>query len=323
MDTIDNSELTFDDMAAQAGVDASIETESSESEHTETEGTESAQSAGTQGTEAQYQPNFKFKVKDKELEFDDLYRGVVTNADAEKKVREWHEKYHGFDEIKASRDTVKGEFEKYRSSIDPILQRLQIADLHFKNNDVEGLLNALEIPESVLAEHFERKAAVSRLSPEAQFEYNRQQNESREANFYRKQYEALQAENYQKQIDNIRNSKSMEMDQAINDPAVSSIAKGFDAQFGEGAFKEELRQRGQMQWEQTKKDVPAKLIAEQMAARYGHFAQTQVPPAANNQVPLKKSAPVIPAAQSTGKSAVKKSFTSFDEMEAAYKNGEY
>src|SRR5574343_1562020 len=71
-----------------------------------------------------YQPTYKFKVKDQELEFDDLFKPLVTSKEAEAKIREFHEKYHGIEEVKKHRDEIRQNWESYRQNDEPVLNQL-------------------------------------------------------------------------------------------------------------------------------------------------------------------------------------------------------
>ena len=69
-----------------ASTDAPAEAQSTESTDLSTEQVSSEVAAAA--SEPAYAPNYKFKVKDKELEFDDFVRGAVTSKEHEAKLRD-------------------------------------------------------------------------------------------------------------------------------------------------------------------------------------------------------------------------------------------
>jgi hypothetical protein len=63
-----------------------------------------------------WKPSFKFKVKDKELEFDDFVKPIIKTKDLEQKFKDLYEKAHGLDEVKTSRETFKQQVKSGRAS---------------------------------------------------------------------------------------------------------------------------------------------------------------------------------------------------------------
>ena len=59
-----------------------------------------------------YEPNFTYKVKDEEYEFDDFLRGGLTSKDQEEALRELYTKSRGLDGYKEKLSTKEQEYEK-------------------------------------------------------------------------------------------------------------------------------------------------------------------------------------------------------------------
>src|SRR5688500_2643210 len=64
-----------------------------------------------------YTPDFKVKIKGKEFEIDEMFRGLIKDADSEKKVKEFFEKAYGIDFVKQDRKALKDEHEGFKSQV--------------------------------------------------------------------------------------------------------------------------------------------------------------------------------------------------------------
>jgi hypothetical protein len=69
-----------------------------------------------------YTPDFKVKIKGKELEIDEMFRGLIKDSDSEKKVKEVFEKAYGIEAVKADRASIKQEHESFKTNVMPYLQ---------------------------------------------------------------------------------------------------------------------------------------------------------------------------------------------------------
>lgn len=267
-----------------------------------------------------YVPNFKFKANKQEMEFDEVFRGLVTNEEMEKKVRDFHERYYGIDEVKKHRDEIRTNYGKFREQIDPVIQNLQLANSHYQRNDLDSAFQALGMDENKVLEWARVRQQLQHLSPEARAEYNRQREEERngfrfrqEADFYRQQL-----------VERNRESKIAEINSALSAPEVIGVQTSFDQRHGQGAFKRELIRRGQLYQAETGQDLPASQIAQELLDLFGGMSapvqqtpQTSLPGQqvpARAVAPLKKNVPTLPATKSSGVSQVKATPRTFDEM---------
>ncbi len=288
-----SSETTLDSMFSEGSQDSSgLNVESAASE------------------QPAYVPNLKFSVKGQEMEFDESFRGLVTSKEMEDKVREYHTRYHGLDEIKKSREAVEGQYNQYRQQVDPLVGHFQKANEAYLRNDIDQTLEALGMDANKVLEWANFKNRLNHLSPAAREEYNRMQQEQRSS------YQAQQqAEYYRQQLmDRDRQSKISEIDQALSEPTVSSIQQSFDAKHGPNAFKRELIRRGKLYQAETGQNLPASQVASELVQFFSGYTpqpQVQQPQVA---VPLKKDVPVLPAVQSSGSTQVKKSIKSIDDI---------
>src|SRR5690606_24340502 len=76
--------------------------------------------AGTSDATQAWKPSFKFKVKDKELEFDDFVKPIIKTKDLEQKFKDLYEKAHGLDEVKTSREAFKQQVEEWKGKYNQV-----------------------------------------------------------------------------------------------------------------------------------------------------------------------------------------------------------
>lgn len=263
-----------------------------------------------------YTPNFKFKIKDQELEFDEVFRPFVNNPEVEAKFREFHEKAYGIDEVKKHRDEIRQNFEAYRQNYDPVLRVVQTAQQHYQRDNVDGVLEALGLDRNKMLEWARREQAIESLSPAARAEYDRQRQRERE--YFQSQQES---EYTREQLTQLRREQKIsEINAALSSPEAMGLQASFDQRLGPGAFKAELIRRGQLHQAQTGQEKTAFEIVNEMIQMFGHQApaQSQVPNKATAPkqagAPIKKQVPVIPATKSSGTSSVRKAIKSIDDM---------
>jgi hypothetical protein len=69
-----------------------------------------------------YTPDFKVKIKGKEHEIPEMFRGLIKDQETEKQVKEFVEKALGIDSVKQDRATIKEQFEGFKKEITPYLE---------------------------------------------------------------------------------------------------------------------------------------------------------------------------------------------------------
>lgn len=270
-----------------------------------------------------YTPNFKFKVKDKELEFDDFIKPLVKTKDLETKLRDIYEKAHGLDEVKSSRESFKQQAEEYKTKFSTMEQSLQTLGTYVKKGDFRTFFQALNIPKEQIINYAIQELKYQELPPEQRAAIDMQ----------REQEQALMQATYQnqtlqQQMANLaRQQAEFEVSQALAAPEVSSVAQAFDARVGTpGAFRAEVVRRGQYYETVHKISPPASQLVQEILNFVGVPAQTQqgsqapsqeMPgPAISNQ-----QKPVISSFSGGGaKSPTRKVPTSVDDLRKLRQN---
>jgi len=269
-----------------------------------------------------WKPSLKFKVKDKELEFDPLFKDVIKSKDQEAKMRELYEKAHGLDEVKTRRDALTQELATEKQKLTQVDQSLKNLGTLVQRKDYGTFFDILKIPKADIIQYAIQELKYQELPADQKAAIDQQRQ-------MQQQFFDLQAQNQamQQQLQGAGvQQTNFEIDQAINAPEVAAIAQAFDARAGKpGAFREELLKRGQYYENVHRISPPASQLAAELINLMGATAQVTQGQAAPSQgtqgqqaqvVQNQQQKPVIPSFQggSTNKSATKKVPMSTDDL---------
>ena len=238
-------------------VEAPVETEETETE-TEEEDDSQETAEGEVEQEAKYDPNFKYKVRDKELEFDEFLRGSITSKEQEEKLRQLYTRSVGLDEVLASRQEISGKLEGLNAQLQKVAQFVD-------RDDFDSAFKRLGIDETKVMQWMAKKLQFEDL-PEDQ---KRLYNEKRAADlalFEREERDQLRD---QQLMGILAQNRSMELDFVLAKDGVSDVAKAFDERIGQpGAFRKEVENFGLFTFQTKGKDISAEEAAVEVANRY-------------------------------------------------------
>lgn len=313
-----STESTQVDSSVDTGASAPAESSTSTSGQETAGSTEAASiEAAKQASIAKYTPNFAFKVKDKEHQFDDFIKSAIRDADTEKKARELYEKAFGLDEVKAHRQKLQEDLGAIQPKYQAVEKSLQALGSYVQKKDYRSFFEALQIPKEDVIRYAVEELKFRELPPEqkAELESRRQQEQ---------QFALIQEQNqtYAQQMQAlVQKQAEFELSQEISKPEISQLAQGYDARVGKpGAFKAEVIRRGAYYETVMQKNVSANELVNEVAMLIGGLPQGAPGSAGGmlsqgNAVAAQVTKPTIKSFQgSTGASPVKKVFSSIDEI---------
>lgn len=261
---------------------------------------------------APYQPNFKFKVLDKEHEFDDFLKGAVKDAETEKKARELYEKAYGLDSVKQDRQSLKTELSESKEKIARTDQALETIGEFARQKDFDSFFEALSIPkEQILQYALQLVQREQDPNVKAQWEANR--NATLSSRNFQQQSQDLQQRQQQFSVQ----QRTFELDQVVSRADITPVAQAYNAGMGNpGAFREYVIRIGQAH-AASGSDISAEQAVTE-AVRHlravnptlGQMAVT--PP--SQQVVAPSNKPVIPNMGGRGTSPVRPTIKSFDDL---------
>ena len=335
MSELENSSAGSVDTSSSSG---GSESSSQESSAAQTPGSSQSQTPASGGTQSQvtagaagdsaaqtvvddWKPNFKFKVKDKELEFGDDLKGLIKSKDLETKMRELHEKAYGLDEVKGTRDQVKQQLQAEQQKYGQVEQSLKVLGDYVQKKDFHSFFKALSIPkEDIIAYAIqELKYAELPADQKAQIDQQRQLQDQLRT-------EQSHSQQIQQQMSQLSvQQTNWELSQELGKPDVNQFANAYDTRVGKpGAFREEIIRRGQYYENVHKISPPVSQLVTEILNLAGHTPNPQgvgAIPQQNGQASQfapnqQQPKPVIPsfAGASATKSPTKKVPTSIADL---------
>ena len=315
-------------MEVQPDVSSATVTESSANTAAATPTQEASSSTGDQGavTGTQtpatpetpaYTPNYKFKVMDKELEFDEFVRPSITSKEHEQKLKELYEKAYGIDEVKKLRDNIRDEYKTYKEQANPVLDMVSKATKAYHADDLDTTFEILGIPKNKILQYAVKQIQLEDLSPEQKAAYNQDRQFKREYLTQQEQLQQMQAE-----VESTKTQqRAWELDQAISKPEVAQFAQAFDQRNGPGAFRNEIIMYGASRFQLTKEDLSPEQIISDIVKKYGMQAtQSQVANQTPQQMTAPKEVPVIPVAKGGSSSPAYRQVKSLKDLEQIRKD---
>lgn len=181
---------------------------------------------------APYTPNYKFKVLDKEMEIEEFMRGVIKDADSEKKVRELYEKAHGLDFVKKERDRIRQESQSYRQKTDPLMEEIKELGTFLREKDLDKFFSKFNLPEDTIVNWVADKLRYKQMTPEQRSQIDTQR--QLKDRVY-EQEQALQGSS--SALDQMRIEQTQfTIQQFQNDPEIKRMAEVFDSQAGQQGY---------------------------------------------------------------------------------------
>lgn len=278
-----------------------------------TAGTDTSAKAGAVagGTaESVYSPNYKFKVMDQELEFDEWVKKSIKDAETEKKARDLYAKAYGLEHVKNDRQAIKTQYEELKKTHTQTEEALNKVVGMAQAGDLEGFFQAFDLPiEKVLRFALE----YAQRTPEQQEYLASQRAAQQRQQEAELRYQQLAQSNEQLRVQ----QRTFELDQQLSRTEVASVAQMFDSRLGQpGAFRMEVIRRGQLH-AASGQDISAKQAVSEVMRIVGMQAPVSTDghsAAATTKVVQPNSKPVLPNIQGRGASAVKKTPKSLDDL---------
>jgi hypothetical protein len=217
-----------------------------------------------------YTPNFKFKVMDKEHEFDDFVRGAVKDQETEKKIRELYEKAYGLDVVKPRFTELRDKHKAVETQHNQLMSDIKTLREHYVRGDFDSFFQNLKIPQEKILQWVLDKANYNELPPEQKRIFDDRRSADHRAWEAEKRAEALEQQMHERIIE----AKGSALQVALAKPDIKSFADAFDQQAKKpGAFMEAVYQAGDYAWRSRNEDLSPEQAIQAVMAQYGVFLQ--------------------------------------------------
>lgn len=250
---------------------------------------------------AAYTPNLKFKVLDKEHEFDPFFKDVIKDEVSEKKIREIYEKAYGLDVVKPKFQSLRQEHEQLSTEHQGLVGNIQELREHYQKGDFDSFFGKLKIPFEKVLQYVAEKIQYQDLPPEQRQVLDARRQAEQRAEQAQKQLESRE----QMFVEQQTQAKGYMLDLTLERADVRSFAEQYQARTGK-SFRDAVIDYGEAAYF-TRKDAhgnPVDLTPEQaiteLMGNYGKLMGAQAPaaqaPAATAMAPAAPApkTPVIP-----------------------------
>jgi hypothetical protein len=260
-----------------------------------------------------YEPNYKFRVKDKEFEFEDWAKGVVKDKETEEKIRDFHAKAYGLDAVKQAREAAVAELQDLKSSKETVDTALKELGTYRANKDWDSFFEALDVPKQDILKYAVELVQRDQWTPEQRAQWQQSREAMNAAKHYQVENQQLLARQQQLSVQ----QRSFELEQALVQPEVVEVAQNYDAGTASpGAFRQFVIQIGQAHAARGEDISAAEAVAEATKHLRAVMAQNAAvqQQAATPKVVMPHQKPVIPNIQGRGTSPIRSTPKSFADL---------
>jgi len=261
-----------------------------------------------------YQPNFKYKAALEERELDEFWRPLVKDADSEKKVKELFTKVDAFDFVKTRKEHVEEQYEALAGDYDHLSSTVKNVEDSLNKGDLTSVFRQLNVTKEQIFKWTQDQINRMEMPPEErqrieQYEQAQLHNQTLEQKF-----STLESK-YQNQAVQAR---TMQLDMVLSRPDVSQFSQAWDANGGQGSFRNFVVEEAKKVFYETQMDLSPEQAVNQVMQRFGKFlnmgdSMTQAPQALNS-MQVQQQKPVIPNITGKAASPIKKVPKTLDDL---------
>lgn len=268
-----------------------------------------------------YTPNTKFKVMDKEHEFDEWIRPHIKDAETEKKAKELYEKAYGLDYVKPKYESSQKELEtvktSYQSLYNDAAEALQYKNMSMDSSGqltnsaaLEAFFKKTSLPNEVVYQWVLEKLNRNNLPPDQRRVYD-----ERDAKDLERFHQSRQIEESDSRYQKIATqAREAEVNYVLARPDINQVVQNYDSEHGTGSFKRFVAVMGKQHFDIHGEDPSGETAVSEVLkyigkAYRGQTAQPMVP-TASGEKPL----PVIPNVSGKNISPTKKSPRSIEDI---------
>lgn len=271
-------------------------------------------------TEAeQFVADYKYRADGKDMEVPEYLRPLIKDKESQEKVVQMLKKHDAFDSVSSRRDQFRTERDDARATVQKYEGAIQNMRQTYQRGDIDGFLKLCEIPEEQMLKWATEKAKyyMGDEAYRAQVDRDNQLRQTSwaketQVNEYQTKYQEMEARQLQ-----------TEFNYEMLKPEVSSFVASFDKQFGNGAFVNEVKNRGELAYLREQKTIAPSEVIQGIMKQYSTIAQVPQPapaaapsgaPAAKVVVKTAPKVTTIPTVKGTQASPTQEGFTSLDKI---------
>lgn len=281
-------------------------------------------------TPMEFTPDYKYKVRDEEHEFDEWARPLIKDEATQKHMQDLYTKGHGLALAKTERDQYKEKFGNVEQSLNILNGYVQD---YYKNPQNGGdaarnFIESLGLPKQMFLQYAVNELKYQGMTPEQRTEVDTSRQQEQYVNQLQTSNQRLMEQNEQIAL----NQRKLELNSALMETNVSAIAQDYDTRAGrQGAFQELVIDRGIYHSKVNNQDIPAGQAIDEVVnmlaignpqgtAPITQTGQVGTPPPVQTQHNVQQQKPVLP--NISGHSTVspaKRTVSSIQDIKDRYK----
>lgn len=264
-------------------------------------------------------PDYKYKADGKEVEVPEFLRGLIKDKASQEQVVNMLKKHDAFDTVSARREQFRTERDQERAEKQKYVSAIETMRNTYQRGDIDGFLKLCEISEDKMLQWATEKAKYL-MGDENYRRTVDQQNNLRQTAWQKES----QATDYQSKFQEMEARQlHTEFNYEMMKPEVSSFVTSFDKQFGNGAFVNEVKNRGELAYLREQKTIAPSEVIQGIMKQYSTIAQVpqKAQVAAPSGAPATKvivkpatKVATIPTVKGSQASPTKEGFTSLDAI---------
>lgn len=281
--------------------------------------------------DAQWEPNFKVKVRDDEREIDEWAKEYIKDPETEKKFRDLYERAYGTEFLKEDRSVLRDHNKQLSSTIqekyEPYVENYKRLGAYVENKNYGEFLKQWNIPPEDMVDFAIQHVKMNdpNTPPEERQAYQAQMQQTQQLADLQYQNNML---TQQLQGSTVQQT-AVDLNMELSKPDISQIAQEYDSRVGQpGSFRDRVINMGSMMSQPDPRTGQSRVASVQEALNqtiqflgYNPNAMGQGTPQQGaqpgqamsrqqmpGQVPAQQAAkPVIPTVRGSGASPVRQS----------------
>jgi hypothetical protein len=226
--------------------------------------------AGEHLGETEWEPNFKYSVRDKEYEFDETIRGAITSPEVEQHIRDLYTRSQGLEGIKSNYEQAQTRLQE----LEELSQRYQ-SEAEYNKQGIEGIKELAKTDFNAFAhmvgldDQTILTYANRRLDYKEKPEYERRmidEDMERRTQSYQNNLELEKLRSTNDKL--LRDRHQATFNQAMAVPEIQTFEKVFDERMGKGAFVNHIKNYGSTQTQLTKQYVAPQIAVQAVYAQF-------------------------------------------------------
>lgn len=225
-----------------------------------------------------YTPSMKYKFEGKELEIDEFFKPLITDEEAEKRIRELSEISQAFPKYKEAYQEYQQVVPHYNDLVKELqelgqLRQQSLPDFLGKFNvQPQDILESLD--PALVKQHVAKLFALEDLTPEQRAAYNQQQQQLQRAKQYEVENKRLADQLFERDVER----RSFELEQTLGTADAKALQLKFDKAYGNGAFRREVIQTGKIAFKLDGRDITPQEAIKMVEQKFGPLLnQTAAP----------------------------------------------